>query len=367
MYKKRWEKDLALTLAGVLAAGMIHIAAPVQAADTGSPNDQYMEEMQVQDVSANVSSSANASPSPSANASPSPLASPSPSPSANASPSPSASVSPSPSANVSPSPSANVSPSPSANVSPSPSANASPSPSANVSPSPSANASPSPSANVSPSPSASPSPTVSSSPHPTASPKPSQTVPAVKKKVTQNLKARYTSKKMLRKTVGDRVKQKITGAKTKVVYTSSDKKVAKITKVNCERGNWCEITCVGAGKAVITARAKANSKYKAASKSFTLYVSPQKAKVVSLRSDRSGQVTIKSSDAAKGCDGYQIYYKHDGKLVKRQVKGRKPLNYTIKNLKSGKNIRVRIRTYRVRKGTTYYGKYSAWKTLDRVR
>lgn len=172
---------------------------------------------------------------------------------------------------------------------------------------------------------------------------------------------------MLRKTVGDRVKQKITGAKTKVVYTSSDKKVAKITKVNCERGNWCEITCVGAGKAVITARAKANSKYKAASKSFTLYVSPQKAKVVSLRSDRSGQVTIKSSDAAKGCDGYQIYYKHDGKLVKRQVKGRKPLNYTIKNLKSGKNIRVRIRTYRVRKGTTYYGKYSAWKTLDRVR
>ncbi len=345
MYKKRWEKDLALTLAGVLAAGMIHIAAPVQAADTGSPNDQYMEEMQVQDVSANVSSSANASPSPSANASPSP----------------SANVSPSPSANVSPSPSANASPSPSANVSPSPSANVSPSPSVNVSPSPSVNVSPSPSPTAGPSPSASP------SPRPTASPKPSQTVPVVKKKATQNLKARYTSKKMLRKTVGDRVKQKITGAKTKVVYTSSDKKVAKITKVNCERGNWCEITCVGAGKAVITARAKANSKYKAASKSFTLYVSPQKAKVVSLRSDRSGQVTIKSSDAAKGCDGYQIYYKHDGKLVKRQVKGRKPLNYTIKNLKSGKNIRVRIRTYRVRKGTTYYGKYSAWKTLDRVR
>ncbi len=345
MYKKRWEKDLALALAGVLAAGMIHIAAPVQAADTGSPNDQYMEEMQVQDVSANVSSSANASPSPSANASPSP----------------SANVSPSPSANVSPSPSANASPSPSANVSPSPSANVSPSPSVNVSPSPSVNVSPSPSPTAGPSPSASP------SPRPTASPKPSQTVPAVKKKATQNLKARYTSKKMLRKTVGDRVKQKITGAKTKVVYTSSDKKVAKITKVNCERGNWCEITCVGAGKAVITARAKANSKYKAASKSFTLYVSPQKAKVVSLRSDRSGQVTIKSSDAAKGCDGYQIYYKHDGKLVKRQVKGRKPLNYTIKNLKSGKNIRVRIRTYRVRKGTTYYGKYSAWKTLDRVR
>lgn len=118
---------------------------------------------------------------------------------------------------------------------------------------------------------------------------------------------------------------------------------------------------------MITAQAKANSKYRAASKSFTLYVSPQRAKVVSLRSRKAGQVTIKSSDAAKGCDGYQIFYMHNGKLVKRQVKGRKPLNYTVKDLRSGKSFRVRIRTYKVRKGTAYYGKYSAWKTLDKVR
>lgn len=187
-------------------------------------------------------------------------------------------------------------------------------------------------------------------------------------KLTQKLEASYDpgAGRQVQRTVGDTMIQRIKGAKTKVVYTSSDKGVAKITKVNKERGNWCEITCVGAGKTVITARAKADSKYKAASKKFTLYVSPKKAKVVSLRSTGAGQVTVRSNDAAKGCDGYQILYTHDGKLTQIRVKGRAPLCYTIKNLKSGKNIRVRICAYRERKGKSYCGKYSAWKTLGRV-
>lgn len=184
----------------------------------------------------------------------------------------------------------------------------------------------------------------------------------------QKLEAKYDpgDGRKVQQVVGDRIVQRIKGAKTKVVYRSSNENVARITKVNRERGNWCEITCTGAGEAVITAEAKRDGKYMAASKKFTLYVSPQRAKVVSLQSKKAGQATIRSNDAAKGCDGYQIFYTHDGKNVQIQLKGRKPLSYTVKNLKSGKSIRVRIRAYKERNGRSYYGKYSAWKTLGRV-
>ena len=137
---------------------------------------------------------------------------------------------------------------------------------------------------------------------------------------------------------------------------SSNTKVAKVNK------NSGVITCVGVGKAVITARAAGTSQYRAASKKTTIYVIPKTARVRSLTSNRKGQVTVKGRNKAKNNDGYQIQYKHNGKTRKVSVKSRKSVTKTFKKLKSGKKFRVRIRAYKKTGGTVYYGKYSKWKS-----
>ena len=70
------------------------------------------------------------------------------------------------------------------------------------------------------------------------------------------------------KTYGDQpFTQTVTGAQTKVTYTSNDENVAK---VNAQTG---EVTIVGAGDAVITATAAETDVYASASASYTLTVS----------------------------------------------------------------------------------------------
>ena len=212
-------------------------------------------------------------------------------------------------------------------------------------------------------PSTVPTDTPSITPAPSMTPIPTGTItPVPQPKASQILKNRYDSKgKRLKVMAGSRLTQVVTGAKTNVTFTSSDSKVAKVGKTTGV------IRFVGAGKAVITAKAAETKEYRAASKKATFYVVPRTAAVKSLKSNKKGRVTIKGSNGAKDNSGYQILYKHNGKTRKVSVKGRKSVTKTIKKLKSGKAFKVKIRAYKKVDGVTYYGKYGKWKTLKRVR
>ncbi len=232
-------------------------------------------------------------------------------------------------------------------------------PGQDVTPTPSGNTTPTPSGNVTPSPGA----TVTSSitPVPTETVTPDVT-PGIRPKAAQILKSRYGSDgKRLKKKVGSRLTQVITGARTAVTFESSNPKVAKVGKTSGV------IDLVGVGKAVIIAKAAESSAYKAAEKKVTIYVIPKTAGIRSIRSNSRGQVTVKSNNAAKGNDGYQLQYKHNGKTKKVTIKSKNPITKTFKNLKSKKSFKARIRAYKKADGKTYYGKYSKWKTLKKVR
>lgn len=149
-------------------------------------------------------------------------------------------------------------------------------------------------------------PTPSANETPTGTPEPIQTL---QPKTEQTLKLQY--EKQFKREVGSVLTQTITGAKTAVVFESSNPKAAKVDKSSGV------ITCVGVGKAVITAKAEESSQYKAARKSVTTVVIPKTAK--------------------------------------------------IKFLKSGKAFKARIRAYKKADGKTYFGKYSPWKTIKKVR
>lgn len=222
---------------------------------------------------------------------------------------------------------------------------------------PGGNTTPTPSENETPA----ATPTPSENETPAVTPDPTQT-PTPQPKTAQVLKTKYDSEdRQLKKQVGSTLTQKVTGAKTAVTFTSSNPKVAKVNKTSGA------ITCVGVGKAIITAKAEESSQYKATQKSVTIVVIPKTAGIKSLKSNKTGRVTLKSTGKANGNDGYQIQYKHNGKNKKVSVKSSKSITKIFKNLKSGKAFKVRIRAYKKVGNKTYYGKYSSWKTLKKVR
>lgn len=194
-----------------------------------------------------------------------------------------------------------------------------------------------------------------SSPTPTPTPQPSQ--PAQKR--TQALNLKYGLN--LKRPVGSKLTQRASGARTPVTFTSSNPKVARIHKTTGK------ITCVGVGTAVITAKAAESSQYKAASKKVKIIVVPKKVGVKSVTSKKKVQAVVKSGSTAKGNDGYQIQYRNNGRTKTIKIMTGKALTKTLKGLKSGKSLKVRIRAYKRVNGKTYFGNYSSWKTLKRVR
>ena len=88
----------------------------------------------------------------------------------------------------------------------------------------------------------------------------------------------------MKRKVGGAVSQKITGANTKLTFTSSNKKVARVDKNG-------KIRFVGVGRAVITIRAAENKNYQAVSKKCTVTVVPKTIGIQGLtsppRRDRS--------------------------------------------------------------------------------
>jgi len=69
----------------------------------------------------------------------------------------------------------------------------------------------------------------------------------------------------------------------------------------------------------------------------------------------------KNSKASK----YQIKWSYSSKMTNaKTIKVAKTkTKYTIKNLKKGKKVYVQIRAFRTYKGKTYYGVYSAKKSI----
>lgn len=128
-----------------------------------------------------------------------------------------------------------------------------------------------------------------------------------------------------------------------------------------------EITCVEVGKAVIVSEAAESGKYKKASAQVTIRVIPKTVGIKYVKSNKKGQVTIQSDIATKGNDGYQIQYKHNGKTAAVKVPGKKSVVHTFKKLKSGKSFKVRIRAYKKAGGQIYYGNYSEWKSIKKVK
>lgn len=180
----------------------------------------------------------------------------------------------------------------------------------------------------------------------------------------QNIRNKYTGSKTV--TVGAKLVQAVSGAQTDVTFKSSNTKTATVNKTTGE------ITCKGVGTAVITSTAASSREYKGASARFTLNVIPETVGVKSVKSAKKGEVTVQSNGIAKDyCSGYTIQYRQgkNGKITTIQAanKNKKALNTVIPKLKSGKMCQVRIRAYKKVSGKTYTGKYSAWKTVKKVK
>lgn len=174
-------------------------------------------------------------------------------------------------------------------------------------------------------------------------------------KQTQDITTKYGN--TLKRQLGLTMTQTVKGAKTDVTFTSSNPKVATIDKNG-------KITCKAVGTTVITTTAIESDEYQAVTKKLTLTVMPKKVGVKSLKSTKKRQVVVKSATTTAGNNGYQIQYVNNG-VTKRVgvTTSKKSVTRTLKNLTSGKNVKVRIRAYKKVDGKTIFGPYCNWKTV----
>ena len=91
---------------------------------------------------------------------------------------------------------------------------------------------------------------------------------------------------------------------------------------------------------------------------------PEGTSISSLKVKAKGKLSVKWKKK-KGISGYQIQYALNKKLTKdrktKKVTGSKKTSVTLTKLKRGKTYYVRIRTYRIVKGRTYYSNWSKAK------
>lgn len=128
-------------------------------------------------------------------------------------------------------------------------------------------------------------------------------------------------------------------------YTSNNNKVVKIAN---GKGKAAAI-----GKATITITAVETQNYEAAGIKLSVTITPKKAKLISIKSKKAGQATIKWKKDSKA-SGYMIKYSEK------------------KNFKKAKTITVKSkkttsRTVKMAKGKTYYVKICAYKTVNKKK
>ncbi|MCI8732242.1 MAG: hypothetical protein HFH57_14185 [Lachnospiraceae bacterium] len=162
--------------------------------------------------------------------------------------------------------------------------------------------------------------------------------------------------------IGSQKTLKVSGLATKPIFSSSDKRVAKIGKKTGK------ITALKAGTTVITVKAPAIGQYNGFNSSITIRVVPKTVKVKSVVSGKKGRLTIKTATSNKRNTGYKIQYQYAfGDIHTITINSKNPLNYTIKGLKSGKRCRVRVCAYKKAGGTIYSGRYSIWKDAGKIK
>jgi len=129
-----------------------------------------------------------------------------------------------------------------------------------------------------------------------------------------------------------------------------------------------KLVALKVGTVKVTATALTSGTYKKATKKVVIKIVPKKVGIKSLKSKRKRCVSVRSNKAGKGNTRYQIQYKvGKGKIKTIKRKSNKTLSYTIRGLKSGKRFKVRIRVYKKTGGKVYYGYYSKWKTLKKIK
>ncbi len=178
-------------------------------------------------------------------------------------------------------------------------------------------------------------------------------------KAAQKLKRSFRSLK--RRVGATSVTQKIRGAKAKLTFTSSNKKVARVDKNG-------QIRFVGVGKAKITVRAAESENYRAASRQCTVTVIPKTTGLKDLVSTKKGTIRFKIRKASKAYTGYEVQYRvnKSKKVHTRKLKSGSVKKRMLKKFKSGDVIQLRIRAYQKVGGKTYRGHYGKYRTV-RVR
>lgn len=148
-------------------------------------------------------------------------------------------------------------------------------------------------------------------------------------------------------------------------YTSSNTKIAKVD----ENGK-VTVSKKSLGKAVITIAAEVTTTDRQgnttttveATKDVTVKVNPKNSKVSSLKSTKAGCATVKVAKVSGA--KYQIQYSTSkSKIASGKKVSTSSTTKTLKSLKKGKNVYVRVRAYQKVKGTTYYSDWSAVKSV----
>ena len=162
-----------------------------------------------------------------------------------------------------------------------------------------------------------------------------------------------------KKTYGD--KAFTLNAKTngdgKLTYATSDKKVAMVDSKG-------KVTIKGTGKATITVTAAETDTYQKATKKITITVVPKK-QTASVSNKTKGSIKVSWKKDTKAT-GYEIVYASNKSFTKgvKTVKISKnaTTSYSIKDLKKGKSVYVKVRSYKVADGKHIHGLYSTVKT-----
>lgn len=144
-----------------------------------------------------------------------------------------------------------------------------------------------------------------------------------------------------------------------ISYKSSNKKVATISAKGV-------VKIKGIGKTTITVTATVSSTGKKITKKYTLTVNPDKTAIKTAKSTGAGKVQI-SWKRNKSGTGYQIYCSQ----TKNFKKGTKSYNLpgntntsaAVTNLISKAKYYVKVRSYKVVSGKTYYGNWSKVKAV----
>lgn len=174
-------------------------------------------------------------------------------------------------------------------------------------------------------------------------------------KLTQSITTKVNSYK---KIYGSKSFSLNAKAKSSMTYTSSNKKIATVSKTGI-------VSIKGCGKATITIKAGETSDYKTATKKITVTVVPRSVKKSSIRIkvNPKKKRALMTWTRDKSVTGYQIetaiYKSFKGKKAVKVSSNKK--SATIKGIKLGKVNYIGIRTYKTVSGKRYY---SSWCTVS---